>query len=240
MSAEFGIEEDELKERLCDLAAPRILDLFCGAGGASMGYHRAGFEVVGVDLRPQPHYPFPFIQRDAILLLDDLLTWPGFIDVYGRFDAIHASPPCQRHSRQSNCRPGLAETYPDLIEATRERLEATGLPYVIENVPGAPLRNPIKLCGWTFNRQTYRHRHFESNVPIEEPEHRPHTTPASKAAHWVPGTFVSVAGHCSPIKLCREVMDIDWMPRNELAEAIPPYFTHHVGYHLRKALNVVV
>jgi DNA (cytosine-5)-methyltransferase 1 len=194
-----------------------------------MGYHRAGFDVTGVDINAQPHYPrggsMRFIQADA-------MTFP-----LEGYDAYHASPPCQRYSRLSNCRPGLAETYPDYIAAIRERLEATGKPYVIENVPGAPLRNPIKLCGWTFNRQTYRHRHFESNVPIEEPEHRPHTTPASKAARWVPGTFVSVAGHCSPIRLCREVMDINWMPRNELAEAIPPYFTHHVGYHLQKALG---
>ena len=194
-----------------------------------MGYHRAGFDVTGVDINAQPHYPssesMRFIQADA-------MTFP-----LEGYDAYHASPPCQRHSRQSNCRPGLAGTYPDFIEAIRARLEATGKPYVIENVPGAPLRDPIKLCGWTFNRETYRHRHFESNVPIVEPEHRPHTTPASKAAHWVPGTFVSVAGHCSPIALCREVMDIDWMPRNELAEAIPPYFTHHVGYHLKRAIQ---
>jgi DNA (cytosine-5)-methyltransferase 1 len=144
---------------------PRILDLFCGAGGAGMGYHRAGFDVVGVDLAPQPHYPFEFSQSDALAWLDYPLTL-GL-----RFDAIHASPPCQAYSAMSACRPGLADQYPDLVAPTRELLEATGLPYVIENVPRAPLRDPVTLCGHMFGLPLYRHRLFEANFPIDQPEH---------------------------------------------------------------------
>src|SRR5690606_39199430 len=109
-----------------------LLDLFSGAGGASVGYHRAGFDVVGVDLDPQPNYPFEFIRADAMLLLSD----GRFM---GQFDVVHASPPCQRYSVMSKCRPELAGQYPDLVDPVRENLAALGLPYVIENVPGSPL-----------------------------------------------------------------------------------------------------
>lgn len=115
------------------MTKPRLLDLFCGAGGAAAGYHRAGFDVVGVDINPQPNYPFEFHQADA-------MTFP-----LDGFDAIHASPPCQRYSRMSTSRPTLAATYPDLVAPIRERIERG--PYVIENVPGAPLVDPLVLCG---------------------------------------------------------------------------------------------
>jgi DNA (cytosine-5)-methyltransferase 1 len=136
-------------------ARPRLLDLFSGAGGAAVGYHRAGFEVVGVDLHPQPHYPFEFHQADA-------MTYP-----LDGFDAIHASPPCQAYSVANNIH-GRAD-HPMLIPSVRERLLATGLPYVIENVPRGPLINPVTLCGLTFGLNVKRHRLFESNVFMLSP-----------------------------------------------------------------------
>jgi DNA (cytosine-5)-methyltransferase 1 len=202
---------------------PRLLDLFCGAGGAAMGYHRAGFEVVGVDINPQPNYPFAYIMADALWLLRDSRRW------LQQFDAIHASPPCQRHSAMSSCRPGLANTYPDLIWPVRQRLRATELPYVIENVPGAPLIEPVVLCGRMFGLELYRHRLFEASFPIEVPAHPEHDVPTSRAGHWTPGTIMSVAGHVAPVAHARRVMGIDWTTRAELAEAIPPAYTEHVG-----------
>lgn len=207
---------------------PLLLDLFCGAGGASVGYHRAGFDVIGVDINPQPRYPFDFAQWDVMEPGIRSLMWSE------RVAAVHASPPCQGYSAMSNSRPGLADDYPRLIEPVRELLQATGLPYVIENVPGAKahMRDPITLCGQMFGLELYRHRLVESNVWIEQPEHPAHVMPASKAGHWKPGTVMSVAGHVSPIAKAREVMGIDWMTRDELAESIPPAFTEHVGRYL--------
>lgn len=212
------------------MSAPRLLDLFCGAGGAAMGYHRAGFAVVGVDLSPQPRYPFEFHQGDALHYAAE--HWADF-------DVIHASPPCQRFSAMTSCRPGLSADYPDLVAATRGLAALTELPYVLENVVGSPLRPDLTLCGAMFGRDTYRHRVFESNTFLWQPEHRPHATKASKAGHWRPGTFISVSGNCSPIALAREVMDIDWMNRSELAESIPPYFTQHIGEQLLAHLEAV-
>lgn len=201
----------------------RLLDLYCGAGGASMGYHRAGFEVVGVDINYQKNYPFYFVQGDAI---EYLKQWGH------TFDAVHASPPCQRHSAMSNCRPGLAEEYPDLIEPTREALQANGKPWVMENVPGSPLIDPVVLCGHMFGRELYRHRLFEADFDIPQPVHPTHNKPASKAGHWKPGTVMSISGHIAPIAKAREVMEIDWTNREELAESIPPYYTEYVGRYL--------
>jgi len=199
----------------------RLLDLFCGAGGAGMGYHLAGFDVVGVDQNPMPNYPFEFHQGDAL----------EFLAEHGHeFDAIHASPPCQRHSAMSACRPGLAGDYPDLIAATRALLEWVDVPWVIENVTGSPLLDPIWLCGQMFGLELYRHRGFESNVQMKAPLHQRHWRPASKAGHWTPGTVMSVAGHVAPMWKAREVMgDIDWMTRDELGESIPPAYTEHIG-----------
>jgi DNA (cytosine-5)-methyltransferase 1 len=202
---------------------PRLLDLFCGAGGASAGYHRAGFEVTGVDINPQKNYPFHFNHGDAL----------KFLEEYGvYFDAVHASPPCQRHSAMSHCRPGLADAYPDLIEPVRERLIELGRPWVIENVPGSPLKDPITLCGQMFGQELYRHRLFETSFDIPEPHHPEHVMPASKAGHWRPGTVMSISGHIAPIAKAREVMGIDWCNREELAEAIPPSYTEYVGKYL--------
>lgn len=198
---------------------PIALDLFCGAGGATKGLQRAGFYVEGVDINPQPRYcGEAFNKADALTFC------------LRGYDFIWASPPCQRHSRMSSCRSGLRESYPDLIAAIRQRLIASGVPYVIENVEGAPLIRPITLCGGMFYLDTYRHRLFEWNgFDMWWPPHVRHSVPTSKAGHWRPGTYVSVAGHCAPIQKCREAMEIDWMNREELAEAIPPAYSEFIG-----------
>lgn len=207
---------------------PLLLDLFCGAGGASMGYHHAGFDVVGVDIAEQRNYPFDFIRSDAL----------EYVRRHGHeFAAIHASPPCQRYSRMSNCRNGLAGSYPDLIALTRKLLQRSGLPYVIENVEGAPLMAPVTLCGLMFGYELYRHRLFETNFALPQPAEREHTMPASRAGHWVPGTVMSVAGHVAPVAKAREIMDMNWSTREELTEAIPPYYAKYVGGHLMRALS---
>jgi len=193
-----------------------------------MGYHRAGFEVTGVDISPQPNYPFTFVQMDAI----EFLKGNGH-----EFDAVHASPPCQTYSKMTNCRPGLAAEYPDLIDATRQALITAGKPWVIENVEGSPLKDPIFLCGKMFGRQLYRHRLFESSFELPQPQHPEHDLPASKAGHWTPGTTMSICGHVSPIKIARELMDISWTTRDELGESIPPYFTEWIGGLLHHQIN---
>jgi DNA (cytosine-5)-methyltransferase 1 len=175
-----------------------------------MGYHRAGFEVVGVDNRPMPRYPFEFHQADA-------LTFP-----LEGFDAVHASPPCQRYSAMSACRPGLSDDYPDLIQPTRELLDSLGRPYILENVTGSPLQPHLVLCGHMLRLPLYRHRIFETSEFLWQPEHPRHLVPGSRAGHWKAGQIVSVSGNCSPIALAREAMGIGWMTRAELAEAIPP------------------
>jgi DNA (cytosine-5)-methyltransferase 1 len=190
-----------------------------------MGYWRAGFDVVGVDLHHQPNYPFPFHLADA-------LEFP-----LDGFDAYHASPPCQMFSILTECRPGLAEDHEGLISPTRTRLERTGRPYVIENVAGAPVRPDLLLCGKMFGHQLYRHRLFESNVPMLEPDHPAHDLPTCKVGYWEPGTVMIVAGHPTPVAHARKIMAISWTTRDELAQAIPPYFTEYIGKFLLKAVN---
>jgi DNA (cytosine-5)-methyltransferase 1 len=217
---------------------PQLLDLFCGAGGAAKGYADAGFEVCGVDIVHQPRYPFTFVRADAIDYLRQFIDnqQRGLEAMHG-WSAIHASPPCQRHSKMSGCRPGLAATYDDLIGPTRELLRQTGKPYVIENVPGAPLEDPVTLCGFMFGRELYRHRLFETNWHLVAPEHPAHTKPASRAGHWREGTVISISGHIAPMKLAREVMGIDWTNREELAESIPPYYTEWIGRQLMERIR---
>jgi DNA (cytosine-5)-methyltransferase 1 len=215
----------------------RILDLFCGAGGAAMGYHRAGFEVVGVDINPQPHYPFEFHRADA-------LTFP-----LDGFDAIHASPPCQQYSvtRHVNSR---VHEYPDLVGSVRDLLSRAGLPYILENVPGAPLLDPVMLCGSMFGLVAYwpesqqqkwvelrRHRLFETNWPLKVEMDCDHRYPAMPVyGHGVGGNRVSLKGP-GQARLCREVMGIHWMSRLELDESIPPAYTHYIGGHLMASLE---
>jgi len=216
---------------------PRLLDLFCGAGGAAVGYARAGFEVVGVDIEPQPHYPFEFHQGDA-------MTWP-----LDGFDAIHASPPCQFASAASHVWNGRRarpeERHPNLIPATRIRLDATGLPYVIENVPRAKrwLVNPLMLCGSMFETRVYRHRLFECHPPIYFPPmscNHSFAMPASKGAYHVlddDHPFITAVGHNFAAESGRRAMLIDWMTRDEMAQAIPPAYTEWIGAHLLASLR---
>lgn len=228
----------------------RILDLFSGAGGAAEGYHRAGFEVVGVDISAQPHYPFEFIQWDALSILEEMfytgtLNEPPYI--LDDFDAIHASPPCQAYSDLISCRPELVGTYPQLIEPTRKLLQQTGLPYVIENVESSPLIDPLVLCATEFadttvewNGQTYqlqRHRGFEANWALPERypcDHVYKTFPVY--GHGQPGNMPWFTG--APMaKFAREVMQTPWMTRDEYCEAIPPYYTEYIGGYLIKHLD---
>lgn len=217
------------------MSRPRLLDLFCGAGGCSVGYHRAGFDVVGVDLHPQKNYPFAFHQADA-------LTFP-----LDGFDAIHASPVCKLWSQVTRTARVDLSTYPNQIPLIRHRLIEAGVPYVIENVPEAPLIDPIVLCGSMFDLDVKRHRVFEANWPLSDHHwpcrHRiwaPRFHPARSDRKKRPGTLASVitvAGHGNDgpggrVADWRAAMGIDWMTRDELAQAIPPVYTEFIGAQL--------
>jgi DNA (cytosine-5)-methyltransferase 1 len=224
----------------------RLLDLFCGAGGGAVGYYRAGFdEVVGVDLRYQPEYPFEVVEGDAVELAWRLVRGG---DVAGyrldEFDAVHASPPCQTHSailRFEARRPRLFDVHRDLIPETRAVLDATGLPYVIENVPGAPLRADLVLCGTMFGlgaetrtgfRQLRRHRLFELGgwSPPAPPPCRHDGRSITVAGH---GGGVNGKAHFGTKDERREAMGIGWITRREdLSEAIPPAYTEWIGNRL--------
>lgn len=200
---------------------PKLLDLFCCAGGAGMGYSRAGFDVVGVDIRPQPHYPFEFHQADAL----------EYLNAHWReFDAIHASPPCQDFIPTIPKKHGTAH----FLSEVRELLKETSLPWVIENIPGAPLRADYRLCGCMFKLpRLRRQRLFETSwhgfalmPPCNHPEH-----PLSVTGHGVP----SANYYRDKLKgpefgiLARKAMGIDWMTRDELSQAIPPAYTEFIG-----------
>jgi len=204
--------------------------MFCGAGGASMGYFRAGFiDITGVDVAPQKNYPFEFILGDAL----------EYAANYGRkYDFIHASPPCQAYSMASKGNRNAGKKYPDLLADTRNVLQSIGVPWVIENVPGAPMRPDFKICGCQVGLQLRRERWFETSWGWFG---------LSRQHHHV-GPVVSVVGHGTPtwvreqlgfnptIKQYREAMGIDWMNRGELSQAIPPAYTEYVG---RQALRFI-
>jgi DNA (cytosine-5)-methyltransferase 1 len=195
----------------------RVLDLFCGAGGAGMGLHYAwpDAEIVGVDISPQPRYPFTFIQADA-------MTYP-----LDGFDFIWASPPCQAFTVAQRIRDN---SHPDLIAPTRERLKAAGIPYAIENVIGAPLLSPVMLCGASFDLKVYRHRIFETSFTVLEPSHAEHTAPLRKMGRPVlDGEFMHVVGNFSGANRAREAMGICWMTRDEIRESIPPAFSEYIA-----------
>lgn len=216
---------------------PRLLDLFCGAGGCAWGYRMAGFEVVGVDINPQPNYPFEFHQADAITYLSWLLT-PLGADALEGFDAIHASPPCQMYSRALK---HMASPQPMLIDAVRERMEASGLPWAIENVDGAPLptqstlddRHGVELCGTMFGLPVYRHRLFECSFPVEPPSGCSHRTPAMNPHNQAGRDRIyEQVGRADPEIPWREAMGVGWMGKHEGREAVPPAFTAYVGRFL--------
>jgi DNA (cytosine-5)-methyltransferase 1 len=219
---------------------PMLLDLFCGAGGCSVGYQRAGFDVVGVDIEPQPNYPFEFHQHDALPFLRGVAAMRT-IAFEGRVDAIHASPPCQAHSTLKAR--WKDHDHPDLVAATRELLMAAGLPYVIENVEGAPLHEPVTICGSSLGLNVRRHRLFETNWGLMVPPcaHGWQTKRFDVYEHgkWRKAATVPVYGHGGGKANAHgpEAMGIDWMTRAELVQAIPPAYTELIGHQLMQHLN---
>jgi DNA (cytosine-5)-methyltransferase 1 len=248
------------------MTALRLLDLFCGAGGAAVGYHRAGYEVVGIDNQPQKHYPFEFHQADAF----------DYLREHGReFDVIHASPPCQAFSAMKTMWNAKAD-YPDLLTPCRRLLIEASLPYVIENVYGAPLILPVMLCGTSFHLRTKdglgelrRHRYFESLLPLGLTPPCQHNGPVigvygghgrDRRRTSVPvlskvgGNYnrrvaIEVNGHAGGFsrrdgtqkfntEARKEAMGIDWMTGDELSQAIPPAYTEWIGKQLMKALSL--
>lgn len=215
------------------MRSPRILDMYCCAGGAGMGYHLAGFDVVGVDLVWRKRYPFIQIQGDCLALTQQFLR---------QFDAIHASPPCQHHTAMKTM-PDARE-HADLIPPTRAMLKASGLPYIIENVMGAPLIDPVVLCGSMFGlgakgAQLQRHRQFETNFPLEAPGPCQHRSPT--IGIYGEGCRDSRRKYDKTIpeftvREGREAMEMPWASIAELCEAIPPAYTQHIGYALKRHL----
>ena len=212
---------------------PRLLDLFCKAGGGSVGYYLAGFEVVGVDIKKQKRYPYEFIQKDALEVFEDK-------DFLASFDVIAASPPCQTHSSTKHLRnaQGKGTDKVDLIPQTREALVASGKPYIIENVPGAPLIDPVQCCGSSWGLKVRRHRLFESNIKLVGSicKHKEQGRPVGVYGSMrdeIPG-----GGHTAKtIEQAREAMGIDWMIWGELVEAIPPMYTWFLGTQVMDSIS---
>jgi len=221
----------------------RLLDLFCGAGGAAVGYDRAGFEVVGVDFKPQPHYPFEFHLADAL----------EFCAQHGHeFDMVHASPPCQAYTGMRNvtlARFGTVRTdHPDLIAITRSVLQATGTPYIIENVTRSPIQTQFVICGAAIGMlHMARHRHFECSLLLPAPPPCKHykeaytigvygAKPDGRRVSYRRNRLCRVA---KGLKEAQELMGIDWMDWDEIKEAVPPAYTEYIGRHLLTALSEV-
>lgn len=202
---------------------PLLLDGFCSAGGAAMGYRRAGFNVLGVDIKPQPRYPFDFVQADFFT----------YIKSFGHlFDAIHASPHCQPHSRTKTMH---SRSYDIQLPKLIKVLDQIGKPYVIENVPGAPMRKDLSLSGKMFGLPIVRYRWFHSNVLLFEPQQIRY--PAGVMAS---SNLVTVAGNGSKgdtLVRWSQAMGINWMVRRELAQAVPPAYTHWIGTQLLSYLH---
>ncbi len=211
---------------------PKLLDFFCGAGGASMGYHHAGFEVEGVDIKPQPHYPFKFYQADA-------LEFP-----LEGYDAYSASPPCQEYSTSFNTMSRYSKNrYPKLLDAVRQMLIDTGQPYVIENVVGSKYKPTQKeglqahyLCGTMFQKEYHRHRLFETSFLWLSPgKCRGKVIP--KYGTGIRNRTMTLAHESKAIvQAAAREFEIDWMIQAELTEAIPPAYTEYIGKYLLKAL----
>ena len=211
----------------------KLLDLFCGAGGASKGYAMAGFEVHGVDLKHGKRYPFTYLRADVL----DILRDDEFIQ---QFDVIHASPPCQTYSITQHLRnaQGNVTSKLDLLEPVRNLLIASNKPYIIENVKGAPLINPVQICGSSFNLKVRRHRLFESNMAVEGTvcKHKEQGRPVG-----IYGSMrdeIPQGGHTAKtMEQANESMGIDWMVWKELVEAIPPLYTEYIGKQVMERLS---
>jgi DNA (cytosine-5)-methyltransferase 1 len=214
---------------------PKALDLFCGAGGASMGLHRAGFDVTGVDIRPQPRYPFRFVQSDA-------LTYP-----LEGFGFIWASPPCQAYTPASSVQRSRGVEYPDLIHAVRTSLSRSKAAWVIENVSQAPLGRAILLCGLMFGLRLLRHRRFESSMLLLAPAHIRHSRgmgirgeiftvagfPGSRTSNRKPGASYPLAKRDQ----ARLAMGIDWMIHHEVTQAVPPEYSEFIGRQVLRTIS---
>lgn len=218
---------------------PRLLDLFCGAGGAAVGYSRAGFEVVGVDHVFQKRYPFEFIQADALEFLGSVKP--------GEFDLIHASPPCQAFSCATPMH--ARKMHGNLIPPVRSELNRIGLPWVIENVIGAPMLHPVLLCGTMFNLLVLRHRFFDCSELLLAPPHTGHGSTrigrngfctvaggGNFGLRYTEGGVRIRTGPEGGVACWRIAMGIDWMSRDELAQAIPPAYTEWIGSQMLSRL----
>lgn len=218
----------------------KCLDLFCCAGSAGYGYSLAGFDVTGIDRDVQPEYPLRFVQADAL----------EYVAAHGReYDFIHASPPCQHFTKYRNCRKNLKASYEDLIVETCDALIATGRPYVIENVVGAPLLNPITLCGSMFGLDVRRHRLFESNIALAQPvcDHsvwQPNRFPGGRSrergnARVLCRGTVEVGRWNIPLVTQQRAMGIDWISDvRKLSESVPPAYMRFIGAQMRTEIEM--
>lgn len=200
----------------------KLLDLFCGGGGCSMGYYNAGFKITGVDIEPRKHYPFEFYQGDAMEILKDQ-------EFLNQFDAIHASPPCYKYSRLNYIHKN--EKHVDLVDEVRKALVNSKKIYVIENVVEAPMHG-IVLCGSMFGLKVIRHRKFESNLFLLEPFHKTHNRQDRD--------FLTVTGNGGSfnLKTGSAAMGIEfYMNKKELANAIPPAYTEFIGEQIKNAIH---
>ncbi|MBP2581874.1 DNA (cytosine-5)-methyltransferase 1 [Streptomyces sp. PvR006] len=212
------------------MTRPRLLDAFCCQGGASAGYAAAGFDVTGIDLHPQPRYPYRFIQGDAV----------EYIRNHGHeYDAIAGSPPCQGYSDAQVLQ---GRDHPMLIAPTRDAMNATGRPWIIENVPGAAphLIDPVVLCGAMFGLGTYRDRYFEAGggLTLTQPHHPRHDKPITKMGRpRRPGEMAHYVGNFSGVQAARDDLQVPWMNRDGIRECIPPAYTQHLGRQLIQHLT---
>lgn len=221
----------------------RVLVLFGGKGGGAHGYALAGFEPYCVDLEPSPRNPYPCTKADALDVLQTLLAGGrvGFTEADGArvllrledFVLIHASPPCQLFTAYRRRGAGVGANYPDLIDPVRALLERTGLAWIIENVPGAPLVDPVQLCGSSFGLDVRRHRLFESNLPLKDKpcDHTWQTPRFPGATNRKPNSrcTVEVGVWRIPLEVQQRAMGIDWMTLPELSESVPPAYTEYLG-----------
>lgn len=209
----------------------KLLDLFCGAGGASMGYAQAGFEVTGIDVKHGKRYPYTYIRGDV----RDYLS----VEFLSQFDVIAASPPCQTFSATKHLRnaQGKSTSKINMIPEVRDALIASGKPYVIENVPNAPLINPVQLCGSAFGLKVRRHRLFESNVELKGTGCNHKTQGKPIGIYGSMRDEIPNGGHTAKTMTeANEAMGITHMIWGELVESIPPAYTNYIGLQIRHAI----
>lgn len=217
---------------------PLLIDFFCGPGGAARGYADAGFRVIGIDIDPQPSYPYEFIQADALEAMDQLIGTGEFAGIkLSEVAAFHGSPPCQRFSSLTSCRlreKGLTpeSEHPDLIDPTRQRFMRSGLPYIIENVQGSTVNPTVILCGSMFGKRIWWHRLFETNFPVTAPAPCDHSfTPMNPFARKNHAAMMKEFPGQAPETVMAKEKGIDpaWMAYKERRQAVPLYYTEYIG-----------